>query len=125
MNPFLTMYEVLVLLVDGQEATALIQPDAADDQGTEPVQLSSLYSDGPQWMTEARMVVDQIPLIGARDPLIRSVLMPMIHAHRLLADEAEGDRRFEAAREALGGCAAEDWKNICTAWIDYLQEGGE
>lgn len=131
MNPFLTMIEVLRLLLQGQEATARLDcsPCAGEScgvcNGQGSVPLSSLRGSGPTWADEAAMIVEGCVPIGCQDPLVRAVLIPMIQASKALADE-EGckvQRRCERARLALARCAAEDWRRACLNFVDCVEKG--
>ena len=130
MNPFLTMIEVLRHLLAGDAVTARLvcAPCPGEScglcRGTGEWVLSSLLGDGPCWAAEAQMIVDGTPPIGMRDPLLRTVVIPMVQANRILADEDRpSKRRVEAAREALARCAAEDWRRICLNWVDCIEKG--
>jgi len=132
MNPFPVMLEVLRLNAQGSDAHAALEcsPCPGDScaacGGTGRLPLSSLKGDSAEWQAEAEMISQGIqPPLGLRDPLLRTVVVPMVQANRILADEDRGFRRFEQARCAVVRCAAEDWRRLCLAWIDHAEKGGE
>lgn len=132
MNPFPVMLEVLRLNCEDKDAHAALEcsPCPGDScaacGGTGQLPLSSLFSPTPEWRVEAPMIAQGIqPPLGLRDPLLRTVVVPMVQANRILADEERGQRRFEEARRAVDRCTAEDWKRLCLLWIDHAEKGGE
>lgn len=133
MDPFLTMLKVLTLNCEGDtdahaalECSPCLGESCAVCGGSGQVPLSSLFSPTPEWAHEAPMIAQGIlPPLGLRDPLLRSVVVPMVQANRILADEEGGARRFENARKAVDRCAAQDWRRLCLLWIDHAEKGGE
>jgi hypothetical protein len=130
MNPFLAMIEVLRHLCRGNNAVARLScsPCAGEScgvcGGAGEIALSSLYNDTPEWAAEAPMIVEGITPIGLRDPLLRTVVVPMVQANKILADdEMPSQRRCAEARVALARCAAEDWRRLCMNWVDCVEKG--
>lgn len=130
MNPFLVMLDVLRHLLAGDVISARVtcSPCAGDSCGVcggkSEFVLSSLQGPTPAWATEAQMIVDNCQCIAMTDPVIRRVIIPLVMANKILADEDRpAKRRIEAAREAASKCAAEDWRQLCLSWIDAVEKG--
>lgn len=115
MNPFTAMLTVLGTLAKGEEVVARTPAGA---------ELSSLKGDGPCWQQEAEMVADGHAPIGAQDPTIRRIVLPLVRANRILGDETNR-RRFAQAREVVSRCEAPDWREQCLQWIDAMEKGLE
>jgi hypothetical protein len=130
MNPFLVMLQVLTALVEGRDVQASQECSPCPGQGctscggTGKIPLSPLGSDSPTWRHEAELIVAQQGVLGLRDPLLRTVVVPMLNASRILADEERpAQRRCEEARAALARCAAEDWRRLGLIWVDLVEKG--
>lgn len=130
MNPFLTMLEVLRLLVQGDKAHAAVEcspcPGASCMQcsGSGAIPLSSIYEDTPEWYAEAEFVLTGAGVVNPRSRVMRKVVLPMVRAHRILGDdESGGPRRFDQAREAVAACEAGDWRSLCENWIELVERG--
>lgn len=86
--------------------------------------LSSLKGDGPCWQVESEMVASGHAPIGAQDPLIRRVILPIVRAQRILGDETNA-RRFAQARASIEKCEAADWRDECLRWLEQMEKGQE
>lgn len=112
MNPIDAMLKVLRTISRGEEMEARSVETGAV--------LSSLKGDGPYWQTEAEMVVSGHAPMGAQDPLIRRVVLPIVRAQRILGDETNA-RRFAQARASIEKCEAEDWRDECLRWLKLAE----
>jgi len=130
MDPFQTVLEVLRLLVAGETPTARLECSPCEGQaclvcgGEGSVALSSLRGTSPFWADEADILAQGQAVIGLQDPLLRGVVVPILEASRIMADDERSlKRRCESARASLARCQAEDWKNVCLGWVEHLEKG--
>lgn len=116
MNPIDAMMKVLRTISAGGEMEARSTHTGAV--------LTSLKGDGPHWRVEAEMVVGGHAPIGAQDPLIRRVILPIVRAQRILGDESNV-RRFAQARASIEKCEAMDWRDECLRWLELAEKAAD
>jgi hypothetical protein len=77
-----------------------------------------------QWRQDLGVFMEVGPVPGLRDSFFRRVAIPMWVAHEAYKT-LEGPERFAAAREALGNCAATDWRRAAEEWLDRREKRSE
>ena len=80
--------------------------------------LVPLITDVPpqRWLSELDMIMTEHTFLGAKDPFLRHVLIPMLSAHKLYKTGV-GERRYTNALTQLETVTAIDWQLAATDWI--------
>jgi len=78
--------------------------------------------DADDWDRDCRMFVNASGTAPSesllKTPFFRHVALPIVRAHDVFKDRADGTvSRFIKAQELLNACAAEDWRIACRMWL--------
>lgn len=83
----------------------------------EPVAPYPMVSvDQKTWDEDLHMFLKENVTIGLREPFFRRVAQPIARAHQHYRTR-QGHDRFLGALEIIEQCAATDWRQACTEWL--------